>query len=168
MLLAGPNARLSDITDHAHAVLSEIAAQAGIPRLTVSSTRRYPYDQARVMYDNCMSDLKRQRKLYAAAGQLVIDVFVSCRRAGLGRNATIAEMQAKIEEIGPYRVSHHAADPKADGRCVFDLDPDSIPEEKRHLFLNAARSDGRVLNLLTPWSEPQDPGVHFEISEPRT
>lgn len=163
---AGPNAKLSDITPHAMDVLVDICAAAGLARVVISSTRRYPHDQARVMYDNCVADLSRQRKLYAATGQLVIDVFVKCRRSGLSREATIAEMQAKIEEIGPYRVSHHAADPKRDGLCVFDVAPHSIPEDKHAAFEAAVAAEKRVARFFLPPPRGNDPGYHLEIPEP--
>jgi hypothetical protein len=68
-------------------------------------------------------------------------------------------MEAKIIELGPTSVSHHAADPKV--LNVFDVAPSSIADKMA--FEMAVRADRRVSKFLLP---PNDPGYHLEIPQP--
>jgi hypothetical protein len=80
--------------------------------------------------------------------------------ASKSADAIKAEMTAKIVELGPMTVSHHAADPKT--LNVFDVAPSSVAGVSA--FEAAAKADARVSKFLTP---PNDPGLHFEIPQPQ-
>jgi hypothetical protein len=158
----GPNANGADVSDHSRGVLKAVMAAAGVSSLTVSSTARAPFDQARVMFDNIQkTGVAAQKKLYGPFGDSVIDVFVAASNAGKNRAETIAAMQAKIIEVGPSNVSHHAADPKR--LNVFDVAPSSIPIARKHAWEAAIKANHEISKFIFP---PSDPGYHFEIKQP--
>ena len=90
-------------------VLKEVGKASDNLNIYITSTARTPYDQARIMYDNCKANLQEQRDTYASSGQKVIDVYVS--EKSKSREVVIAKMEEKIKEIGPSKVSKHLADP---------------------------------------------------------
>lgn len=160
-IVFGPNAKSADVSDFTLTVLRDIMRAADVPRLTISSTQRSPQDQARVMYDNIVREgVARQKALYKAAGQSVIDAYVAAKSAGKPPAEIKAAMVARILEIGPEKVSRHAADPKV--LNVFDISPQSIAQQAA--FVQAARSDERVAKVLTP--AENDPAFHLEIPQP--
>lgn len=156
----GSNAKKESVTNFSLLVLEDILQKAGLTSATISSTARTPADQARVMFNNIVgTSVARQKQLYAAAGDLVIDEYVKAKKAGKTPVEIKAAMEAKIIEIGPTKVSHHAADPNV--LCVFDVAPSSIA--KKAAFEKAVRADKRVKKFITP---PLDPGYHLEIPQP--
>ena len=90
-------------------ILKKVAKASNNMDIYITSTARTPYDQARIMYDNCKINLQEQREIYASPGQKIIDVYVIERSKS--RNYVIDKMEAKIKEIGPSKVSKHIADP---------------------------------------------------------
>jgi hypothetical protein len=159
-IVFGPNAKSSDVTPYSLGVLRDVMTAANVAKLTISSTQRSPTDQARVMFNNLQTQgIAAQRKLYKAPGQAVIDVYEAGKNAGKPSDAIKAEMTAKINELGPMNVSHHAADPKL--LNVFDVAPSSVADVSS--FQAAVKKDARVSKFLTP---PNDPGLHFEIPQP--
>jgi hypothetical protein len=70
-------------------------------------------------------------------------------------------MAAKILALGPYKVSHHAADPVVDRMNVFDVAPSSVRSVPA--VVRAAQADARVSKVIAP---PADPGLHLEIPQP--
>ncbi|HXH37575.1 MAG TPA: hypothetical protein VNN08_03030 [Thermoanaerobaculia bacterium] len=160
-IVFGPNAKSSDVTPYSLGVLRDVMAVAKVATVTISSTQRSPADQARVMFNNLETQgVARQRTLYKAPGQAVIDVYEAGKAAGKTSDAIKADMTAKIIELGPMTVSHHAADPKL--LNVFDVAPSSVADV--NAFMAAAKGDARVSKFLTP---PSDPGLHFEIPQPQ-
>lgn len=158
-IVFGPNAKPSDVSPYSLGVLQDVMNAANVVKLTISSTQRSPADQARVMYNNLETQgVAAQRKLYKPPGQAIIDVYVAGKAAKKTADAIKADMTAKILELGPEKVSHHAADPKV--LNVFDVAPSSVADVAA--FQNAAKSDKRVSKFLTP---PNDPGLHFEIPQ---
>jgi len=156
----GTNANKQDVTDFSLEVLRDILRAAGLKGALISSTARNPANQARVMYNNLVArGVAHQKKLYAAAGDAVIDVYAASKAAGKNAAQIKADMEAKIIEVGPTRVSRHAADPKV--LCVFDVAPSSISDKAA--FEMAVKADTRVAKFLTP---PGDPGYHLEIPQP--
>jgi hypothetical protein len=157
----GAKAKQDSVTEFSLKVLEDILGKAGLTSCTISSTARTPTDQARVMFNNIKStSVAAQKKLYAAAGDLVIDAYEKARKAGKTPTEIKAAMEAKIIEIGPTKVSHHASDPSI--LCVFDVAPSSIG--KKAAFEKAVRADKRVTKFITP---PDDPGYHLEIPQPK-
>src|SRR5215213_7126043 len=107
----GKNASKENVTNFSLQVLEDILQAAGIGGALISSTARTPADQARVMFNNIGTSVAAQKKLYAAAGDEVIDEYVKAKKAGKTPAEIKAAMEAKIISIGPTKVSHHAADP---------------------------------------------------------
>jgi hypothetical protein len=157
----GKNAKKENVTNFSLQVLEDILQAAGVSSALISSTARTPADQARVMFDNIVAKgVAAQKRLYAAAGDSVIDEYVKAKRAGKTPVEIKAAMEAKIIAIGPTKVSHHAADPNV--LCVFDVAPSSIA--KKAEFERAVSKDKRVSKFLKP---PLDPGYHLEIPQPK-
>lgn len=158
----GPNADKSKVTDYSLKVLLDILEAAGVSSAVISSTARDPYNQARVMYQNIEAKgVSAQKSLYRAPGRMIIDEYVKAKNEGKNRDGIIAAMEAKIIEVGPMKVSHHAADPKV--LNVFDVAPSSIPNTLKQRFEKAVKADKRVQKFLVP---PSDPGYHLEIPQP--
>ena len=156
----GPNAKKENVTNFSLKVLEDILQAAGLTSALITSTARTPADQARVMYANIVkTGVARQKQLYAAAGDMVIDEYVKAKKAGKTEVEIKAAMEAKIIAIGPTKISHHAADPNI--LCVFDVAPSSIA--KKAAFEKAVRADKRVKKFLLP---PVDPAYHLEIPQP--
>lgn len=153
------NAKRADVSAYSLKVLKDILAAAGLKSAMISSTARGPADQARVMYDNLVTyGVDHQKNLYAAAGDSIIDVYVDSKAAGKSPDEIKADMTAAIIEIGPGRVSRHAADPRI--LNVFDVAPSSISDKPA--FEAAVRAERRVARFLLP---PGDPGYHLEIPQ---
>src|SRR5262249_46288834 len=93
----------------------------------VTSTVRTPLQQATAMYNN-LEQNKAGSRNYMPPGMAVIAVYDSLKAAGITDGPTIiAAMVAKIEEVGPYNVSHHCADATTWASLqVVDVDPNSI------------------------------------------
>jgi hypothetical protein len=157
----GKNAKKESVTNFSLKVLEDILQAAGLGSALISSTARSPSEQARVMFNNIeATGVAAQKRLYAAAGDLVIDEYVKAKKAKKTAIEIKAAMEAKINAIGPTKISHHAADPNV--LCVFDVAPSSIPKKKE--FEKAVRADKRVSKFLMP---PLDPGYHLEIPQPK-
>jgi hypothetical protein len=158
----GPNAKSGDLSDFSRSVLEDIMRAAGVATLTITSTQRSPQDQARVMYANIVRDgVAKQKGLYKAPGQSVIDAYAAAKAAGKSPDEIKAAMVARILELGPEKVSRHAADPKV--LNVFDVSPSSVSHGDA--FVAAAKSDARVSKVLTPANN--DPAFHLEIPQPQ-
>jgi hypothetical protein len=156
----GKNAKRENVTNFSLKVLEDILQAAGLNSALITSTARTPAEQARVMYDNIVgTSVARQKALYAAAGDSVVDEYVKAKKAGKTPIEIKAAMEAKIIAIGPTKVSHHAADPNV--LCVFDVAPSSIA--KKAEFEKAVRADKRVKKFIVP---PLDPAYHLEIPQP--
>lgn len=63
--------------------------------------------------------MKEQRRTYKEPGQRVLDTYELANSKGKNREEIIREMEAKIKEIGPSKVSRHCGDPKIVN--VFDV-----------------------------------------------
>lgn len=157
----GKNAKKESVTNFSLQVLEDILQAAGLTSALISSTARTPAEQARVMFNNIeATGVAAQKKLYAAAGDLVIDEYVKAKKAKKTPVEIKAAMEAKIIAVGPTKISHHAADPNV--LCVFDVAPSSVANKAA--FEKAVRADKRVSKFLTP---PLDPGYHLEIPQPK-
>lgn len=159
----GSKANQAVVSNHTKTVLKEILSHAGLDSCKITSTSRTPADQARIMYDNLEAHgVAQQKALYAAAGDLVIDVYSQQKAAGKNATQIKAAMEAKINAIGPEKVSHHCADPAK--LNVIDVAPSSIAN--KHGFENAvnvARISGKVSRFITP--NNGDPAYHIEIPQ---
>ena len=143
------------LPDPAAQILKDILKVAGLREAMVTSAHRTPADQARVMYENCVSKgAAYNEALYCVAGDRVVDVFAA--NHDQPRDAVIRLMTEKILEIGPSSVSMHMSDT----HYTFDVAPSSIPGEKHAAFVAAVLGNRAVSKLLQP---PKDPAFHLEI-----
>jgi hypothetical protein len=153
------HANADDVTPYSLGVLKDILRAAKLKGALVSSTARTPHEQARVMYANLERyGVEAQKKLYAAAGDQVIDVYAASKKAGKKPDDIQYDMEMKIRDLGPTSVSRHASDPKK--LNVFDVGPSSITDKRA--FENAVKAEKRVSYFLLP---PTDPGYHLEIPQ---
>ena len=153
------SANAKAVTDTALRVLREICAKACQTSATITSTARSVEDQARIMYDNIGRDgVASQRRLYAAAGDLVIDVYEAEKKKKSSRSIIEAAMVGKINELGPANVSNHLAQGAA--ICTIDVAPSTILEKNRAKFLEEAAAHPNIVRLLQP---PNDPAYHLEV-----
>jgi hypothetical protein len=163
----GPHARADKVAATSLEILRDLLATAGVPHAVISSTARTATDQARAMYQNLVGSHKgqgvaAQHRLYGRGGDAVIDVFVEQQRQGASPGEIREAMRAKIEEIGPSKVSRHCGDPAV--LNVFDVAPNSLGgAEHQEAFIAAAQAAvaAGVVSKFIPY--PQDPGHHLEI-----
>jgi hypothetical protein len=143
------------LPDPAAKILREILKVAGLTEATVTSAHRTPADQARVMYENCVSrGAAYNAALYCVAGDRVVEVFEA--NHDQPRATVIQLMTEKILEIGPEKVSMHMSDK----HYTFDVAPSSIPAAKHAAFVAAVLGNKAVSKLIQP---PRDPAFHLEI-----
>ena len=117
----GKNADKSVVSEKSLNLLREVGEQTKNYLITITSTARDPYNQARIMYDNIVKKgMKEQRNTYKEPGQRVLDAYESAKAKGKNKDGIIKEMEAKIKEIGPTKVSKHCGDPSIVN--VFDVD----------------------------------------------
>jgi hypothetical protein len=158
----GAKANQAVVSDKTKTILTDILKAAGLASCLITSTSRTPADQARAMYNNIVATSpNRQKKLYAAAGDEVIDVYIVQHAAGKTADQIKAAMEAKIKAIGPSKVSRHCADPSV--LNVVDIAPSSITN--KHAFETAvktAEAKGKISRFITP---PLDPAYHLEIPQ---
>jgi hypothetical protein len=151
----GPVLQGVALPDAAAKILKDILKIAGLTEATVTSAHRTPADQARVMYENCVSKgAAYNEALYCVAGDRVVDVFAA--NHDQPRDAVIRLMTEKILEIGPENVSMHMSDT----HYTFDVAPSSIPVQKLAAFVAAVLGNKAVSKLIQP---PKDPAFHVEI-----
>lgn len=156
----GANAKQDAVSDYSRRVLQDIMKAAKLDNLTITSTARTPHRQAVAMFENLQSKgVASEKALYGPNGGKVIDVYVAQHAAGKSRAEIIASMEAKINEIGPSKVSRHLADPST--RNVIDIAPSQITDKAA--FEAAVKADPRVSKFLKP---PQDKAYHLEIPQP--
>lgn len=158
----GPNAKQDAVADPSVAILKDVVRAAGLTKATITSTARSAADQARAMYQNLTTHgVAKQKALYGATGDKVIDTFVALRDAGTSGQEIKDGMRDKILELGPSRVSRHCGDPKV--LNVFDVGPNSLgDDDAKEAFNAAARAEvGARVSKYIPY--PKDPGDHFEI-----
>ena len=157
----GASAKPESVTAFSRQVLTAIMEKAGLQRVVISSTSRDASEQARVMFQNLEKfGVEHQKKLYAAAGDQVIEVYRRAKAQGKPATEIRQLMTQEILRIGPTRVSRHASDPRV--LNVFDVAPSSVTN--RAAFEQAVRSEPRVAKFLVP---PSDPGYHLEIPQPQ-
>lgn len=122
-------------------LLKILGASSGNALIEVSSVARTPYDQARIMYENCQKlGVKSQYELYARSGDKVIAVYEREVKKGRDKNTVIRAMQAMIVALGPSRVSKHCVDTAI--MNVFDIPFSSVSNKKEFR---------KALNKLHPY-----------------
>lgn len=149
-------ARVSALT---RLVLADLLVASGNAAATITSVARTPADQARVMFENLERyGVKSQRDLYARTGDLIIEVYEQGTNAGNSPDLIRAAMTEKIIEVGPERVSRHCAD----HALLNVVDVARRPLKKRQAFIDAAKRDPRVSNVI---DEPVQQCIHLEVPQ---
>lgn len=149
------------VSEYTQSVLLEIMKNSGIHSLTITSTARTVDEQARVMYQNIKTfGVDQQKRLYADAGDQVIDEYSKYNNMNRSKEFVISKMKAKITELNPSKISHHIADFKI--LNVIDIAPSSIPTALRPTFVKAITDDLRISQSFVP---PNDPAYHLEIPQ---
>jgi hypothetical protein len=88
--------------------LKELGDKSGNHKIQISSAARTPYDQAVVMYENCiLKGLQSQYKLYGRNGDKVLKIFENMRKERKRSSEIIAAMYKEILRVGPSKVSKH-------------------------------------------------------------
>ena len=142
------------VSSNAVNILKDILRVAGLTSATITSGRRTPDDQTRIMYDNLQtSGVANQKALYGPNGDAVIDVYVAQRQAGAGESAIKAAMKQRIEQLGCSNVSNHCSTSD-----VFDVAPSSIGNGSA--FRTAVQNSSAVKKYIFP---PTDPAYHIEL-----
>lgn len=156
----GPNADKSAMTLPALNALREICAKACVPSVQITSTARTAADQARIMYEMIQArGVQYAKQLYGGGGQQVVEAYEEAEKKNLSADEIKAVMLARINEVGPNKVSRHVVG--GDGKlCVFDIAPSSIPASLRAKFVKEAKTHARVKRFFGP---PQDPAYHLEV-----
>jgi hypothetical protein len=153
-------AGVKPIHPQAAQALSAACDIARVASVIITSGKRAPEDQARIMYDNLEKyGVIAQRKLYKPqGGGLIIDAYASLKAMGQTPELVKAGMVRKINEIGPEKISAHCtADP---AKIVFDVAPSSVPEPLKPAFVTAVNACPIVTKFLKP---PTDPAYHIEM-----
>lgn len=147
------------ISANAVSVLKEILRSAGLTRATVTSGRRTPTDQARIMYELIeRNGVAYAHNLYGSNGDQVIDAYSAAEAAGQSSSGVKSAMEAKIRQLGCQNVSHHCSD----SYDVFDVAPSTISDSTAfRRALDAAVVRGAIKMYLSP---PEDPAFHIEIA----
>jgi hypothetical protein len=90
-----PEARLVD--DYSFAVIRKALALAEMKAAVITSTLRFPQEQAAAMYKNAVRDFAGQRALYGPTGDEILQVYAANK--GKQAEAVIDLMRAKIEKL---------------------------------------------------------------------
>lgn len=169
------SAKSDVVTDLTLNVIRSICAEAGIREINITSTYRPPEVQVRAMFQNLQSN---NRVGYAPPGRSVQDVYDSKKSEfGLTRTKPItdasqvsetkAAMVTQINEIGPEKVSKHAADPSV--VQAIDISPTRmIPISRKASFRAVCiqyKKEGNLKAFLgpKPLGPGKDPAFHLEI-----
>ncbi|MEZ4808080.1 MAG: hypothetical protein R2815_11515 [Flavobacteriales bacterium] len=99
------------VTAQAIELLKILGAASGNGRIEVSRMASSPYDQARVMYNNCnRTGTAKQYKVYGQHSDMVIAEYEKSVKVGKDKAGVIDAMYAKIKELGPSNVTKHCVD----------------------------------------------------------
>ena len=121
-------------------ILKEVGKASGNYDIYITSTARTSHDQARIMYENCENTgANIQKGIYAASGDLVIDVYTAGKNAAISQEQIITNMENKINELGPEKVSKHLANP--DVLNTFDISYGKLTDKTKFLTEINKRSE---------------------------
>ncbi|EKT3967177.1 hypothetical protein NTJ12_002259 [Flavobacterium psychrophilum] len=116
----GSNTNKAVVSEKSLQILRDVGEETKNFLINITSTARDPYNQARVMYDNIINKgMREQRITYLDPGQKVLDAYEAAKEKGKNKEGIIKDMETKIIEVGPGKVSKHCGDPKV--KNVFDV-----------------------------------------------
>ncbi|MGR5276759.1 peptidoglycan-binding domain-containing protein [Vibrio rotiferianus] len=131
---ASLNSEKRIVSNYAIKIIKLALARAGLRNAVVTSTFRFPVEQASIMYRNAEISLKRQKQLYGKNGDLVLDVYE--RNRSKAKAEVIGMMVEKIEELshkGQF-VSKHCA---------------TIEQYKKYNVIDIGLNSTRAVNTST-------------------
>ncbi|EKE73046.1 peptidoglycan-binding domain-containing protein [Gallaecimonas xiamenensis] len=145
------------VSDYAIKVVKKALADAGMKKAVITSTLRFPSEQAAIMYRNAKISLAKQKQLYGSNGDKVLDVYAANKTKA--QSEVVALMTSKIEELAEdgRKVSKHCTSVEDYGRLnVFDIgvnstraaDPDHFNLNKLTTALKALATDGYINKLI--------------------
>ena len=153
----GANGQLSVKTSTA---IHKIATEAKESSVEISSMERSPKEQARVMFEKLeVEGVKSMKDMYGAGGDKVIDAYSEAK--GKPADEVMKIMENTINDVGPTKVSKHAADPAK--LQVIDIAPSSITN--RQNFTDAVNNNlgGVLSNRILPGGSEK--AYHLEIPQ---
>ncbi len=153
-------------------IIGKAAKAVGLESVTITSTIRYPHQQAEAMYNNLANN---KRLAYAAPGMEVTDVYDQCTKKNLAKQETIKQMTEKIESLSKEkkRVSKHCVSTeeynklnivdigipaKQTKEFILELAKDKSVEKVFHDIKDIANT-GKVSRLA------KEPCIHVEIKQ---
>lgn len=169
------SARPEVVTDLTLNVIRTICVEAGVREINITSTYRPPEVQVRAMFQNLQSN---NRVNYAPPGRSVQEVYDSKKSEfGVPRNKPLTDgnhvsetkiaMVDQINQIGPQKVSKHAADPSE--VQAIDISPTRMTPISRKASFRAVciqfKKQGYLKSFLGPKPDGpgKDPAFHIEI-----
>jgi RHS repeat-associated protein len=158
----GDNANIEVVSSYSKQVIQSIAQEAGVTKVTVTSTYRDPAYQIGIMYDNLQGGdaaVKSNLKLYGPSGDAVINEFVAASKIeGATPESIKAAMMAKANEVG--FVSDHSGENYSEYN-VIDISYSSLTTKQYNALLQAALSDPRI--SVVKGKAEGDKALHIEI-----
>ena len=153
-------------------VLGEAAMRLGYQHITITSTIRYPIQQAEAMYTN-LSNGKRLN--YAAPGMAVTSVYDDCKKKGTDKETTISQMVDKINSLSQegLRVSKHCV--SVEEYCTMNIVDISVPTAEVQKFLTELAKSNNVVKIFHDIDDientnkiarlAKEPCIHVEIKQ---
>jgi hypothetical protein len=140
--------------------LKELGDKSGNNKLQISSAARTPYDQALVMYENCIKlGLKSQYDLYGRNGDRVLKVYERMRKERKRSTEIIAAMYKEILRVGPSKVSKHCVNLEV--MNVVDIPFSSISNIKKFRETLLHHKNNPISNFL---DETNNNCFHIELN----
>jgi hypothetical protein len=140
--------------------LKELGDKSGNHKLQISSAARTPYDQALVMYENCLRyGLPSQYKLYGRNGDKVLKVFERMRKERKRSSEIIAAMYKEILRVGPSKVSKHCVNIEV--MNVVDIPFSCITNIKKFRETLLQHKNNPIANFL---DETNNSCFHIELN----
>jgi hypothetical protein len=159
-----PTADASAVSKHSRSIIRAALLRSDNASCTITSTTRTPARQALAMLKNIEStSVADQLNLYGPAGRAVIREYERLNSQDHDQKTILSAMEAKINEIGPSKVSRHCADPS--NLNVIDIAPSSIAQPGKFMAaLEDAKLNGSISRFFSPANH--DPAFHLEIPQP--
>lgn len=141
--------------------LKKIAKASNNPKVYITSVVRSAREQAEIMYSQTVKyGTEKQYKLYGTYGDQIIRVYETEIKKGSTSTTIIDEMEKKINEIGPSKVSNHCGDYTV--KNVFDVSASRLNNPKDFLAEANKLVGTEVAKLL---NESDRSCYHFEIKQ---
>lgn len=170
--------KIKVLSAYAQGVLTGVAEEVGLERITVTSTIRTPRAQAEAMYKNIASGRLIR---YKEAGRKVTELCLSMLGKLESKEKTISAMTALIEKLSEQgkRVSRHCVSVEEYAKCnIVDISSSLLHDQTVRLLKKLAERDD-VETIIQPITgktdvlgdkvsfDPAEPAIHIEINIPK-